>query len=245
MSDVAESGSPAATDDELSSGSTRASESAQPTASVLRHPLVVGAALALFSGLLASLLIPAFTRTWQDRPKELALKRDLVQRISESATDTIVRARYFGDDVEQGRMSGDRRMSWYLPVVRKWRIDSAIIGSELITYFPDTELHRRWQDYFAAVGAFVHGEAHPYPGRIRPGASALDRSALRDHFQDVRFDTATSEQRRQRFLEEPLDPRIASDDAFFLLSDERDQIERMIVSSKASGFSHGFWIFDY
>jgi hypothetical protein len=51
-------------------------------AKALRHPIVVGAVLALLSGLLASLLIPALTRVWQDRPKELALKRELVERIS-------------------------------------------------------------------------------------------------------------------------------------------------------------------
>jgi hypothetical protein len=42
---------------------------------VLRHPLVVGALLALLSGVFASLLIPALTRSWQDRPKELALNK--------------------------------------------------------------------------------------------------------------------------------------------------------------------------
>ena len=61
----------------------------------LSHPVVVGTALALISGLIASVLFPAMTRSWQDRPRELALKRELVTDISEASTNAISRGNTF------------------------------------------------------------------------------------------------------------------------------------------------------
>lgn len=59
---------------------------------ILRHPLVVGGLVAVISGVVASLLIPAVTRSCQDRPRELALKRDLVERVSKASADAFARA---------------------------------------------------------------------------------------------------------------------------------------------------------
>jgi hypothetical protein len=99
-------------------------------AAALRHPVVVGALLALVSGIFASLLIPSLTRVWQDRPRELALKRDLVARMSREATAAADGA-VGGLEVERGR-----RAVFYDRLIKRWRLESSVIGSELTTYFP-------------------------------------------------------------------------------------------------------------
>src|SRR6478609_6041343 len=66
---------------------------AQDMAGVFRHPVVAGITLAVVSGILASLVIPSLTRVWQDRPRELELKRSLVEEVSQSVTNTLVSTR--------------------------------------------------------------------------------------------------------------------------------------------------------
>ena len=55
----------------------------------LRHPLVVGALLTVITALIASVVVPALTRSWQDRPRELSLKRELVARVARAAATTV------------------------------------------------------------------------------------------------------------------------------------------------------------
>jgi hypothetical protein len=68
---------------------TRPQKPPSALSTALRHPVVVGALLAVFTGIFASVLVPSLTRVWQDRPRELALKRDLVTRISREATRAV------------------------------------------------------------------------------------------------------------------------------------------------------------
>jgi hypothetical protein len=122
----------------------------------LRHPLVIGATLTLLSAVLASVLIPALTRVWQDRPKALALKRDLVAKISQTATAAIIRARYYPAGHPTASIA--TRDTAYTRTASRWQVDSAAIGSELATYFRTTALPMRWQRYTEAVRGYLHSQ---------------------------------------------------------------------------------------
>ena len=210
--------------------------------SVLRHPLVIGIVLTLLSGILASLIIPALTRSWQDRPLELALKRELVERISTAATDTVEAASFYGFNIEFARGRADslypsaKRFGFLLPAVKKWEIDSSSIESELATYFHGSGLPAQWQAYEFAVQQFLR-----YTVGAEKELSNSQLENVRDHFRTVSFDSATAEETRRSFVTGTSAdrPRIVVAE---LLLDERDQIERRIVGADASGFSHGFWI---
>jgi hypothetical protein len=219
---------------------TTAAQAAPPRRSALvaalRYPLVVGAAIAIVSGLFASILIPAATRVWQDRPKELALKGELVGRISRSATSTLARGRYF--DAAGARPRA--RMTYYTRVATEWRIASSTIASELTTYFHETTLPARWQAYEEAVGTYLQYQTKPAFAPDVRSVEAFDTTALRQHFRHLRFDEPSREQARRLLV---AGGSLETTGAFFLLTAERDQIERTIVASDASGFSHGFWIF--
>jgi hypothetical protein len=206
---------------------TASTQRASPWSTTLRHPLVVGAAIAVLSGLFASFLIPSATRVWQDRPKELALKSKLVDRISKSATASLASGEYFDQP------NGDQELS-YRRLARQWRISSAEILSELTTYFGRTSLPAQWRNYENSVGMFLRMRiGSPESSRLRTDMA----HRLRDHFRNVRFEMPI-EQARATFVRGG--PRSL---AFDLLLEERDQIEQKVVATNASGFSHGYWVF--
>lgn len=101
----------------------------------LRHPLLVLAV----SASLTLLLIPAITRVWQDRPRELDLKNRLVAQIAESATTTVNRGR------ELAREPGDRR-GRHFPAKGSWLVASAVVAADLATYFP-AKTRAAWGDF--------------------------------------------------------------------------------------------------
>src|SRR5215210_1177696 len=89
-----------------------------PWVGLLRHPLVVGAAL----GVLASVLIPSLTRVWQERPRELALKRELVERISTLATEAIDNGNLL-DVFSREIKSVAERNKWLRTTRHDWQVD--------------------------------------------------------------------------------------------------------------------------
>jgi hypothetical protein len=203
-------------------------------AALLRHPLVVGAALALSSGILASLVIPALTRVWQDRPRELALKRELVDKIAEASTSPISKVRL--GDLLHTPFSASQRQARYQRLESKWDLDGAIILSELTTYFQGTNLPGSWRDYQSAI----HGYLDYY---VRHSRFAMIR--IRLDLRHAHFPIAWQEEARLEFLQNPVhgfdtDREI---ELYYVLTYWRDAISSRIVESNASGFSHGFWIF--
>jgi len=171
-------------------------------------------------------LIPSLTRSWQDRPKELALKRDLVARISREATTAIDKT---GFEIRVGRPERDPGGQVNLAVIRRWRIESSIIGSELTTYFKGSAVLREWREYACAVTWFLR-----YFLRADRGFNKVYV-----HFSEMRFRDPEMEYRRKLVT-----PNDDSGLAFLLLA-ERDQIASNLLESGAAGFSHGFgfWIF--
>jgi hypothetical protein len=199
-------------------------------AEALRHPVVVGALVALLSGVFASMLIPSLTRVWQDRPRELALKRELVARISREATEAA-------DGAVRGlQLARGRRAAFFDRLVSRWRLESSVVGSELATYFPNSEAMRRWRRYMGAMNSLLQGVAFQ-------GEQAAGDSILRDHFRAVRFGDAATEGIRQDFVHGEHHVEGPLTQVNVLMLEERDQITADVVASDAVGFSHGFWIF--
>jgi hypothetical protein len=204
---------------------------------VSRHPLVVGAGLALLSGVVASLLIPALTRVWQDRPKELALKRSLVEQISKSATDAVDEAKFYLFAKRGGGV--ERANSVEIRMARRWQLESSIVTAQLTTYFRRSTVLREWKTYIEAVHAYEFASAF-YGLR----ASDAGTDFLRDYFADRRFPhDPTTHRVWRRFVSDPTSFAALSSTLPILLLAERDELASQVVETPASGFSHGFWIF--
>jgi len=189
----------------------------------LRHPLVVGALLAILSGVFASVLIPSLTRVWQDRPKELALKRTLVERISREATQAI-------DGAVVGRsVSPNRRQAFYSRLISRWRVESSVIGSQLTTYFKQS-IGRRWRNYAGVISSFLQEVAFS-----RKRDFSDESGIVRGHFKQVRFEDGSTEQLRKNFVRGETGDTMIN----VLLLEERDQLTSDLVDAQAAGFSHG------
>ena len=108
------------------------------------HPFV----LLLAGALLSSLVVPAITRRWQDHQKELELKTALVTEITETVTDLVMAVQF----AELGTVS--QTQEEFDAAYRKWEIESAVIGSKLRAYFPETDLGSQWRAYTRLVTDF-------------------------------------------------------------------------------------------
>jgi hypothetical protein len=214
-------------------------------ADLLRHPVVVGGTLAVLSAFLASLVIPSITRVWQDRPRELALKRSLVEDISQSATDVVIRTRYFAQSVGYAPYKS-RRREFFTARNRRWRSTGALVGAQMETYFHDSDLVGAWRGYENAISDYLVYAANAGAPRQSRNRMAVygSRPRLVAHFEQLQFDDPIAQNTRTTFLGEQQvldvvgEVRMISE----LLLYERDQLNSAIVGTGAAGFSHGFWI---
>jgi hypothetical protein len=145
----------------------------------LYRPLVWLVALVI-----GSLLIPAVTKQWTDRPKELELKNSLVKQITDSTAHAIEINRInVGNVLPETRAYFDALLVWQhaapkdkpaaLQSLQKaaaasrrakqqvtnevystWQTNRAIIGAQLQAYFPNTRLTSEWSDYATAIYNF-------------------------------------------------------------------------------------------
>jgi hypothetical protein len=198
-------------------------------ATALRHPIVVGVLLAIISGVLASVLLPALTQVWQDRPRELALKRGLVTQIAREATKA-------SDGAIASLEPASNRSDAVERVLDRWRTQASIIGSQLSTYFPENRVRVKWKNFMGAMNVFLQDVQ--YHGELARDGNNL----VAVHFGHARFDDPDSEQARKDFIagDYVVD---AATDASVLFLYERDQIAGDVLAAEAAGFSHGVWIF--
>jgi hypothetical protein len=111
---------------------------------LLSHPLT----LLLVGALVTSVLVPRFTRQWQNRDKELDVKTTLVADISESVTDFVLAVQFAElKSVSQSQADFDRAF-------RQWEVDSAAIESKLQAYFPRSDVPEDWRRYSLVVTDF-------------------------------------------------------------------------------------------
>jgi hypothetical protein len=108
----------------------------------LAHPLVV----LLVGAVVTGLLIPSLLRISRDRQKELELKTELVSEISESIMQMVTDIEFFHMNPEPPRQKdkpSDLKQELD-EAHRKWRVRSAVIGTKLESYFPQTEIPSNW-----------------------------------------------------------------------------------------------------
>jgi hypothetical protein len=102
---------------------------------LFKHPITI----VLVSGAVTALLLPQFTRQWQDRQKERELKRSVLEKMSTSSTTAVRHAisRVLGKLQAAGGEAGEDKDNVYLQVRNSWLIDRAAVRSTIVTYFPD------------------------------------------------------------------------------------------------------------
>jgi hypothetical protein len=129
----------------------------------LSHPLL----LLVAGAVLSSLLIPAWTRQWQDHQQELELKATVAGEIAEKVTRFLMTVQF----VHQGAASvGQKELD---AAYRQWEIDSGVIGSKLQSYFPDTDLTASWNQYAQAVTGFYALDGIDPAQRLQAGQALL------------------------------------------------------------------------
>jgi hypothetical protein len=224
--------------------------------SVLRHPLVVGAVLAVLSGLFASLVIPAVTRVWHHRPNELALKQAIVERISQRATLTIAKGTSFAS-IPLEKVGFNERIASLDDAEQTWQVDSAGVASQLNTYFRHSAASTQWHDFTDAVSQFLEYSAETISGRpVQQSRQAtFERVQHQDQvdkangdqlnqiakfFRGTSFSDPAAERLRKGFVSSPTAfPHAVAQ----LLDDWKLELSSLVLDSNASGFSHGYWFF--
>lgn len=199
----------------------------------------------MLSGVLASLLIPALTRVWQDRPRELALKRSLVQQISKSATEALQDGESTGLSTKSTPAHPEKADVGFIRLRRRWEVKSARVNAELTTYFRKQRVLARWHAFSDAMINYLDAAAHD---NFDPNDRNGGYFKLLGHFKHQKYADSRAAQLRDRLREHPSGLRGADDCrprfcAARLLAAERDQLPRIIVDAHAAGFSRGWWIF--
>jgi hypothetical protein len=119
---------------------------------VLAHPLT----LLIVGALLSSLLIPSWTKQWQDRQSELQVKIDLIDQIDNSVTDMIMSVQ-FAVVGSESQLQAD-----YDRAYRQWEIDRRLIGSKLQAYYPEEPLAKDWDQVPKGItDLYVRSCTHP------------------------------------------------------------------------------------
>src|SRR5262245_28005345 len=108
---------------------------------LLKHPLTVLLVGALISGL----LIPTFTRRWQNHQKALEIKTQLVSELSKSIMEIIMAIQFVHLDAKSLTQAD------FDKAYRNWEIESAVVGTQLQAYFPDTTIPAEWTTFSALV----------------------------------------------------------------------------------------------
>jgi hypothetical protein len=102
--------------------------------SVLKHPLMIALVAAVFT----ALLLPQFTRQWQDRQKERELKRSLLEQMSTASSTAVRRSISLvnGQLRAAGGEANEDGRDVYANLRNSWLIDRARVRAAIITYFP-------------------------------------------------------------------------------------------------------------
>jgi hypothetical protein len=109
------------------------------------YPLI----LLLIGAGVTSLLLPWFTKRWEDRKKELEIKVDIVSKMAEVRANVLAEAsiviEFRKEKVETEKVYEN---------LRKWYGEVNIIRSKLQSYYGDTELATTWFNYWTAINNY-------------------------------------------------------------------------------------------
>jgi hypothetical protein len=118
---------------------------------VLKHPLVI----ALLAATFTAIFLPQFTRQWQDRQKERALKQTLLEQMSNASNTAVTQAISFAHGllVAAGAGPGEDGKTAYALLRNSWIVRRAGIESTILTYFPKVD--SCWYSYELAISDFI------------------------------------------------------------------------------------------
>ena len=110
--------------------------------SALSNPML----LLIIGAIISSVIIPYYTRQWQDHQKELELKTNLSDEINKAISDILVSADY--------RISTPSNDT--VAVVKNWDISKAMISSKIKAYFSDIHIAQNWDNLSSAISALYN-----------------------------------------------------------------------------------------
>jgi hypothetical protein len=119
----------------------------------LSHPLL----LLIVGAIVSSLLIPFYTRQWQDHQKDLELKTDLADQINKAITNAEQMAQYnINPEINK---QNDWNEKWHNAYI-DWKISSELIGSRITSYFFDDQKTHNWNNLSTAVTEILGLASH-------------------------------------------------------------------------------------
>jgi hypothetical protein len=219
----------------------------------------------------ASLLIPALTKQWTDRSKELETKSAIATKIGETSASTIDTIRYLVGDVlpaasarkaqatalarakhEGHPVPKARRMNalaaarerkvelaTYNKLKNNWGRTSAVIESQLASYFPDSQLPQQWDTYATTVTNYL---------RLASSVCGDDRKTVLAAVDDYPYATLVQGDERKALLSDLSgDCAVKHRDfqaSYFAVGDrllnEEEVLVRTTVHGHAAGYSSGW-----
>jgi hypothetical protein len=229
----------------------------------LKHPLTIALVAAAFT----ALLLPVFTRQYQDRQKERELKKGLLEQMSTAST-TAVRngiSLVNGQLRAAGGEEGENAGQVYARLRNVWLIQRATVRSAIVTYFPHVNscwysYERIIADYLGLVDKkpanrktrieniknYVNSDLRDVYGEPGNVDNACDRlktmpTGIRARYRELKG------KMRWDALTLPTDDKgkyaLAYAGAYAILGEELliadDRVIKTIVDENASGFSHG------
>lgn len=109
-----------------------------------QHPLVI----LLVGSIISGVLIPFFTKNWQNHQKSLDIKNDLVTEISKTITTMMINVQYFLENTKiRSNEEIQETQQKYNDDYKKWSIEENIIASRLEAYFPTQNILQQWKKY--------------------------------------------------------------------------------------------------
>jgi hypothetical protein len=113
--------------------------------------------LLIFGAIITSFLIPYIFQQSQNHQKELEIKANMIKQISESTMNPIALAQIF-----EGEKRNDSSIVFSRPsnvTLTNQRIEilktGAVIKSQILSYFPETDIARSWDNITGAVYNFL------------------------------------------------------------------------------------------
>jgi hypothetical protein len=118
---------------------------------LLSQPLVI----AIFAAAFGALVIPEFTRQWQDTQNERDLKQSLLEQISTSGTAAVRHGVSLADGqlLAAGGQPGESHGSVYQGLRNTWFTDRADARSRILVYFPS--LYTCWYSFDHAIADYL------------------------------------------------------------------------------------------
>lgn len=103
------------------------------------HPLL----LLVIGAIVTSIIVPNFTRQWQDNQKQLELKTALGDEINRAVSDPIVSSRLITANLFE--------LKDWSNSFKNWEISQEMIGSKFEAYFSNNRIRQNWNNLSSAV----------------------------------------------------------------------------------------------